>query len=297
MSLNPSAMAHVESYKRGILIAALGMVILSPDGLLLRLVEDASIWTVIFYRTTFMGLSLCLYLAFLHRSKLVQYFRHMGRAGVLSMILLATANPGFVGAIFNTSVANVLVILATLPLFGAVLGWFIIGEAVTPRTWVSILCAIVGIGIIFSGSIGGGYWVGDLLAAGTAFLQGLNLVVIRKAKERDILLPALCLSGFLAGLVVLPMAEPLTITGHDLAVLSILGLVIAPLALGLFLNGARHAPAAEVGLLALIETVLGPLWAWIGVGEEPATLSLIGGAVVIVAVGFNSWLGMRRSRR
>ncbi|MHA1599002.1 MAG: DMT family transporter [Alphaproteobacteria bacterium] len=289
-------MKHVESYKHGIVTAALGMIILSPDGLLLRLIEDASVWTVIFYRTLFMGFSLGLYLAIRHRRRLHTMFQGMGRAGALSMVLMTLGNLGFVAAIFNTSVANTLVILATLPLFSAVLGWFIIGEAVRPRTWVSIVCAIAGIGIIFSGSLGGGYWLGDLFALGTAFVQGLNLVVIRKAKERDILMPGLCLSGFIAAMVVLPMAEPLTITGHDLAVMSVLGLIIAPLALALFLGGARHAPAAEIALLALIETVLGPLWVWLGVGEVPATLSLVGGSVVVIAVAVNAWLGIRRTR-
>jgi len=290
-------MKHVESYRQGIGLAALGMIILSPDGLLLRLIEDASVWTVIFYRTLFMGLSLGVYLGIRNRGGIKAIFAGMGRAGIVSMVLMSASNLGFVAAIFNTSVANTLVILATLPLFSAVLGWLIIGEAVRPRTWISIMCAVGGIGIIFSGSIGGGYWIGDMFAAGTAFLQGLNLVVIRKARERDILMPALCLSGFIAAIVVLPMAEPFAISGHDLAVMSLLGLVIAPLALALFLGGARHAPAAEIALLALIETVLGPLWAWIGVGEVPAMLSLTGGGVVIAAVGVNAWLGIRRSRR
>jgi len=288
-------MKHVESYRRGIGLAALGMIILSPDGLLLRLVEDASVWTVIFYRTLFIGLALATWLALRYRGKLGSLVSGMGRAGPVSTILMTASNLGFVAAIANTSVANTLVILATMPLFSAVLGRLIIGETVRPRTWVSILCAIVGIGIIFSGSLGDGYWVGDLIAVGTAFIQGLNLVVIRKARDRNILMPSLCLSGFIAALVVLPMAEPAAIGAHDMAVLSLLGLVIVPLALVLFLGGARHAPAAEIALLALIETVLGPLWAWLGVGEVPAMPSLAGGGVVIAAIGVNSWLGLRRS--
>lgn len=288
-------MKHVESYRRGIGLAALGMIILSPDGLLLRLIEDASVWTVIFYRTLFMGLALAIWLTVRYRGKLRLLACGMGRAGLVSTALMTASNLGFVAAIANTSVANTLVILATMPLFSAVLGRLIIGETVRPRTWVSIICAVVGIGVIFSGSLGGGYWVGDLMAVGTAFLQGLNLVVIRKARERNILMPSLCLSGFIAALVALPMAEPATIGAYDMAILSLLGLIIVPLALVLFLGGARHAPVAEIALLSLVETVLGPLWAWLGVGEVPAMMSLAGGAVVIAAIGVNAWLGMRRS--
>ena len=130
----------------------------------------------------------------------------------------------------------------------------------------------------------------------TAFLQGLNLVIIRKARERDIMVPALFISGLLAAAVVMPLAQPMTVTSHDLGVLALMGIFSVPLALVLFLGGARHAPAAEIALLSLIETVLGPLWAWIGVAEIPGMLSFGGGSVVIIAVASNAWLGIRSRR-
>ncbi|NQV46726.1 MAG: EamA family transporter [Rhodospirillaceae bacterium] len=274
-------------------MSAAGMVILSPDGLLLRLVENASVWDVIFYRSIFLSMVLGGYLLYRHRLGIISIWQRMGKTEALAVILMTGSNLSFVGAIANTSVANTLVILATMPLFSAILGWLIIGEPVKPRTWVSIVLAITGIIIIFSGSMGGGNWLGDTLALATAFQQGLNLVVIRKAKERDIMMPALCMSGLLAAALVVPFAEPMSVNAHDLGVLVLMGAIIVPIALVLFLGGARHAPAAEVALLSLIETVLGPLWAWIGVNEMPDVLSFIGGFVVIIAVATNAWLGIR----
>ena len=287
--------ASPNTYARGLALSALGMIILSPDALLLRLVEDAGVWDVIFFRTLFMGLSLGLVLAISHGARIPRLVAGAGRALAFSALLMGASNMTFVGAITHTSVANTLLILATMPLFSAVLGWWLIGERVRPRTWAAIAAAFAGVVVIFSDSLGGGHWAGDLMAASTAFLQGLNLVVLRKA-GRGIMMPALCLSGFLAAALAWPMAAPASVTAADLAILAVLGFAILPLSLALFLGGTAHVPAAEVALLALIETVLGPLWVWIGIGETPTAMTLAGGVVVVAAIVLNAALALRRRR-
>lgn len=272
------------------------MLILSPDGLLLRMVGDTPVWDVIFYRSVFIVIALGLFLLFKERGKLSSIFRKFGRSGWISTFLMTTSNLSFVIAINNTSVANTLVLVATMPFFSAILGWLLIGESVKPRTWISIFFAVIGIFVIFSGSFGGGNWLGDLLAVTTALLMALNLVVLRKAKERDVTVPALWVSGIFAAIIVLPVAQPLEINSTDLGYLAIMGLFIVPVSLVLFLRGARYAPAAEIALLALVETVLGPFWVWIGIGEEPSSMALIGGSIVIGAIGMNALLGIRASK-
>ena len=284
-----------NTYSRGILMSGAGMLIISPDGLLLRLVGDVSTWNIIFYRSAFIALSLVIFLLLRERRDISAIWHNFGRAGWISTILMVASNLSFVAAITNTSVANTLVLVATMPFFSAILGWILIGETVKPRTWVSIGLAIGGIIIIFSGSLGGGNWTGDLLAAFTAFLLGLNLVVIRKAKERAVTMRALCMSGIIAALIALPMATPAAVTSVDMAYLMLMGLFIIPVSMVLFLSGARYAPVAEIALLALIETVLGPFWAWLGVGETPSTNALIGGGIVILAIVINALVGMRNN--
>ncbi len=278
---------------RGLMLSAAGMVILSPDALLLRLVGNADIWTVIFYRVLFMAGALAIGLFVHYRRKFGAAFRRIGWLGLASAALLAASNFGFVGAITHTTVTNTLVILATTPLFSAVFGWLMMGEKVRPRTWLSILAAIAGIAVIFHDSLGMGNWLGDLMALGVAFVWGLNLVVVRMAGRRD-MTPSLCVSGFLAAAIAFPLsAAPGAIDGHDLAVLSLLGCLVLPLAFGLFIRGTHYVPAAEVALLAPIETVLGPIWVWIGVGEAPSAASLVGGAIVLGAIIFNSVLALK----
>ena len=280
-------------YMRGILLSAAGMAVLSPDALMIRLVRDAGPWEIIFYRTLFMGISLGVYLGIRHRRDLWATMRQAGWPLALSTGLLAISNIGFVGAITHTTVANTLVILATMPFFSAIFGWLLIGETVSRRTWTAIVAAIVGIVVIFSGSLGSGNWIGDALAVGTAIAHSLNLVVLRKVAPRD-MTPALFLSGFAAAAMVLPFAAPATVNAHDLGVIAILGFGIVPLALTFYLSGTRYVPAAEVALLALVETVLGPIWVWLGIGEVPAPIAFLGGAIVLGAIVINALLALRR---
>jgi len=285
-----------DTYARGLAMSAAGMIILSPDALLLRMVDHASIWDTLFYRSIFVFLALFTYLTVRNGKRILGIFKSMGVAGLIATILMTCSNVTFVLAIVNTSVANTLVILATMPLFGAVLGWLIIGERVGRRTRYSIVLAFAGIMVIFSDSFGQGYWLGDALAMVTAFLMGLNLVILRKFKGQDVVTPAYCLSGLFVALIVFPQANPTLVPPGDLGVLMVMGLVVVPLSMVLFLGGARHAPAAEIALLSLIETVLGPFWAWLGVGEPVATLTLMGGTIVILAIAGNAVLGLRRDK-
>jgi len=272
-----------------------GMLIISPDGLLLRLVGEVSTWNIIFYRSIFIAISLGIFLLLRERRNIAAIWGNFGRAGLIATFLMVAGNMSFVAAISNTTVANTLVLVATMPFFSAVLGWFLIGEAVKPRTWISIGIALIGIFIIFSGSFGTGFWMGNLLAVGAAFFLGLNLVVLRKSRASNVTMPALCLSGIISAIVILPMAQPMAVSIGELSLLMLMGLIILPLSLVLFFGGARYAPAAEIALLSLVETVLGPFWAWIGVGETPTTGAIIGGGIVIMAVAMNAWVGIRNN--
>lgn len=272
------------------------MLIISPDGLVLRTIRDAGAWDILFWRSLFIGISLSLALAAIERRNPIILWRGMGKMGWLSTSALAGANLCFITAITQTHVANVLMILATMPLFGAVLGWLVLREAVRGRTWFAIALALAGIAIIFGGSIGGGTLTGDLMAMGCAFLHAVNLVILRRTKT-PIMLPALAMSGFLGAAIMLPFADPLGQTAHDMGWLAFSGLLQIPLALFLFLSGTRYVPAAEVALFSLVETVLGPLWVWLAIGERPGEAALVGGAIVMSAIVVNSALALKSDRR
>jgi len=297
-----------QRHLRGLAVAGAGILILSPDGLIVRLLADTDALQLAFWRGMFLGLSLFALLAIRQRGRLRRIADVPARPWLLSSALLTGTLVGFSAAITHTSVANTLILLATMPLFAAAIGRVALGERVAPRTLAAIGLGLVGVGIVFAGSahgpgeaeagladaaLAGGSLKGDLYALATAVCHGANLVVLRRAGDR-IILPALGTSGLAGALLLAPFADPLAVPMRDLGLLALSGGIQLPLALTLFFLGTRDTPAAEVALMSLLETVLGPLWAWLGVGEVPGTASLVGGTFVVGAILVNALLGLRR---
>jgi drug/metabolite transporter (DMT)-like permease len=283
---------------RGLLLSALGMVVISPDGVLLHMISSAPLLDMVFWRTFGSGLTLLLGLTVVYRRRLPQMIAHIGGVGIVCTILMSIANLLFVDGMAHTSVANTLVFMASMPLWSALLGLVILREAVKGTTWFAIILGFLGIGVIMSDSVslGGASLRGDLSALGAAVAYGLNLVFLRRAGDRD-MTACLMLSGFLTAAICLPFLETAAVAPTDWWILGALGLVILPLALTLFMAGARTAPAAEVALLSLIETVLGPLWAWLALGETPSQHALIGGGLILLAVSLPAVRTIVRRRR
>jgi drug/metabolite transporter (DMT)-like permease len=280
---------------KGLLLSAAGMLVISPDGLLVKLVRDADALQVVFWRSLLLGLVLSAVLILWRGRAVVTHVRDMGPVGLMASVMMALTNITFVVAMTLTTVANTLVVIATMPLFSALFGLALIGERVRARTWIAMTVSFAGVVIIMSGSIGlgGGTLIGDLVALSIPLCLGLALVLLRKAGDRDTM-PVVALGGLLSALAVLPFCAPFDITAHDAMVIAIMGGIVSPLALTLYTSGARYIPAAEVALLALIETALGPLWAWVGVGEVPPGMTLLGGALVIGAIAVNNALALMR---
>jgi drug/metabolite transporter (DMT)-like permease len=222
----------------------------------------------------------------------------LGWSGLASALVVAFSNIAFVAAMSRTTVANTLLIFAAMPLFSAVLSRLFIGESVRRTTWLAIVIAIAGIVLIVGGGryggLGQGSLQGDMLALLAAFLVASNLVILRRFPHIDAMV-VLALAGVLGTAICWPYADLAGIEPRSVAILVVLGGVIIPLSLSLFFRGVLYLPAAEVALFSLIETVLGPVWAWIGVGEAPGWPALAGGAVVIGAIVLNARAGFRRS--
>jgi drug/metabolite transporter (DMT)-like permease len=282
-----SARAHWTSITAG------GVVVLSFEGVIVRSL-DLSQWTILLLRGPLMaaGLGLIFWVGW-GRDGLLPGLRAIGGLGLLAAALFAADNLMFIIALRNSSVANTLVLLATAPVFAGVLGRVVLGERPPARTWAVTGLVLGGVAIIFSGSLGHGNLLGDLAALGAALSIAGTLVLIRLGRS-VVMLPSMALGALLAALVAAPLADPGSVSGRDALLLALVGLLIAPLAFGSISIGPRHLPAQEVSLLMLLETVLGPLWAWMLLGQAPGPATLGGGALIVGALLAHTVLGIRR---
>ncbi len=267
--------------RRGQVCVALAAVAWSTAGLLQRQLT-LDVWTQLAGRALFAAIALLLYVAIAERGRVVEAWRSIGIAGIGLAVCLATASGAFIAALNHTTVARVLFIQAISPVLAAVLARVLLGEPVGRRSMLAMAIALGGVALML-GAPGGGDAVGDGLALLMAFAFALALVITRHRRDVS-MAPATCLSQVFLLLAFAPFASPGQIGGEDLAWLVLLGGGQIGLGLALLTIGARLIPAAQVGLITLLEVVLGPLWVWLALSERPGTATLVGGAIVIVAI-------------
>ena len=271
--------------RRGQIYVALAAVAWSTAGVLQRQLElDTA--TQVFGRAVFAASALLAYVAVVERGRVVHAFRSVGVAGVAVALCVAVASAGFIAALNYASVARVLFLLAASPVMAALLARVVLGEPITRRTAWAMALALVGVTVML-GAPGEGSLTGD----GLAFLAALAfavMVVITRARHDVSMAPATCLSQVILVVAFLPFATPGEISGEDVGWLAALGIGQIGLGFALLTVGARLIPAAQVGLITLLEVVLGPLWVWLALDERPSTLTLVGGAIVIAAIVFQT---------
>ncbi|MGH6954322.1 MAG: DUF2497 domain-containing protein [Alphaproteobacteria bacterium] len=287
--------ARGAPYLRGVALVLLGGLSMSAGGLLLRLVESAPNWTVIAYRAGAMGAAFLIIVTVNHRARLIGAFRAIGWWGLAGGVIMALSSPAYVLAINNTTVANAMFLLATMPLMASALGWAILGERVRRAAWAACGVALVGVVVMVYDGLEAGGLLGNVMALGAAATFAAYAVIARRGRLVD-MLPALAIAGFGGSLIGVGAADSLAISLHDLMLAMFMGAVQVMLGFLLITRGARHVPAGEVMLLALTEAVFSPVWVWLAVGEVPTLLTLGGGGIVLSAVVGLGVSGIRTER-
>lgn len=281
--------------RKGVLLMVAAGLCWSTGGIFVRNVGTADGWEIVFWRSVFMVGFLFAALFWWHRGAVWSRIAAVGLPGLVSGALLASTFFFFVLSLTRNTAANTFVLMATGPFFVALFGLAFLGERVPARTWAAIAVALAGIGLMFLEGLDAGRSVGNLLALGVPTAFALNVVVLRRMHKHVDMVPAVLLAGVISIAVALPFAWPLAPTPRDLAVLAPMGMFQLGLGCLLMTRATRYLTAGEIGLLSLIETILAPLWVWLGVGERPTELALAGGAIVLGALLANEWAGMRRA--
>jgi drug/metabolite transporter (DMT)-like permease len=275
--------SHHAHYLRGVALVLAGGVCLSGGGLLLRGIEAADGWQILFYRSLAFFVTLFTYLVLRYRGRVVQPFRAVGWSGVIAALALGVGFVCYVYAMLLTTVANVVFTLAAGPFLAAGLAWLVLRERVRPGSLVAMVAAVAGIGLMFGDGLQTGRWLGNLVALVPPATFAVLVVAFRFRKDID-MVPATCLAGLVSLLIAAWMVEDLSVSSWDLMLSLLLGSVQVGAGFLLITLGARYVPAGEVSLFGLTETILAPLWVGLVIGEVPSLLTLAGGVVVMVAV-------------
>lgn len=270
----------------------------SFGGAIARFLDLDDPWTVVFWRCLFSGLFL---LAFMlvrdgPRGTLI-LFRGMGWPGVAVGLCFMIASTCFIIAIQHTTVANVVLLGAGVPLFAALMAWVAFGERVSPVTWLAILAVIIGVGIMVSGSFTGEVsLLGDGLALVIPMVFALATVITRRYPHVR-MTPATCFGCISASIVAFGMASGIAVTTKELGILFVFGAFNLGLGMALFVTGARLIPSALAALLGTAETMLGPIWVAVIHGEIPSARTMTGGLLILTALVTHLLMEFRRQKR
>ena len=287
-----TARSGYRRHATGVALVLTAGVLLSLAGIVLRHIESASGWQILFYRSLTFFVVVTLWLAVRYRTRVVHAFVTTGRPGLVVALSLGLGSACYVFSLLLTTVANALFIISCAPFITAVLGWIVLRERVRPITWIMMTLALAGVSLMVFNGIQSGRLLGNIVAFGPAVSFAIMLVTLRRAGDRD-MIPAICLAGLVGATLGFAMSDTLVLSRHDLVLCLFLGVAQYTGGFVLITLGARYLPAAEVALLSLAEVVLAPIWVWIGVDEVPALLTLAGGAVVLSAVVAQAVTGMR----
>lgn len=273
----------------------------STAGVVARQLEAARSFEVTFWRSLFNGGGLFAILAWLRGpAALTGRLRTGGRVLWFSGLCWSVMFTAFMVAITMTTVANVLVVMATAPLFTALLSRFFLHHRLPARTWAAIIVAGAGIAWMYGADISGAgtqHVLGTLVALGVPAAAAINWTLIQHVSHGDAtadMLPALLIGALLSAAVTLPLAWPLQASAADIGWLAALGVGQLAIPCVMAVTAARTLAAPEVALLALLEVLFGVAWAWLGAGEAPSAAVLGGGAVVLGALAANELVALRR---
>ncbi len=291
--------AH-PSHKQALFLMIIAPAMWSSAGVLSRKLESARGFEVSFWRSFFAALFVLIALAVQHRQRVFGKIRALGKYGAFSGLMWGSMFSCFMLAITMTTVANALIVESLSPLLTAIFAWIFLREKIPARTWLAIFVACIGMVWMFIdgfSKLDSRGLIGVILATCVPLAASTNVIILKKGGQDVDLIPAVFVGGLLSACLMLPMALPFSASVHDLVILATLGVFQLGVPCMLMVHAAKGLSAPELSLLSLLEVLLGPLWVWMAVGEEPARATLVGGAVVLTALIFNEMTALHLERQ
>ena len=286
-------MKSLTDQQKGSLLAFVAVMFITPDSLFIRL-SNLDTWGLVFYRgvipffTVFFGMLL------IYKLNFFKILFNSGFHGIIYIATFSITNITFVVSIQNTNVANTLVMIATAPMLSAILGAIFLKEPPDRKTFISIIITFIAIVYIFFDSLKVGNFYGDILGFVTALGLAVGAITIRSAKTKN-LVPAAVIGKLFVASFALFFIESFTLIDKDLFIVPLMCILCVAIPFVLVTIAPRFIPAAEVNLFFLLETIIGPIWVWVIINEQPSVETLQGGAIIITTIAIHSFLKLRKN--
>ena len=286
-------MKNFTDQQKGSLMAFVAVMFITPDSLFIRL-SNVDTWGLVFYRGIIPFFTVFLAMLLIYKLSFFKILFTSGYHGLIYIGTFSLTNITFVVSIQNTNVANTLVMIATAPMISAILSAIFLKEPPDKKTWISIIITFLAIIYIFFDSIKLGNFYGDILGFITALGLAVGAVTVRSAKSKN-LVPAAVVGKLIVATFALFFIESFVLIDKDLYIIPLMCIMCVAIPFVLVTIAPRFIPAAEVNLFFLLETIIGPIWVWLIIKEQPSIETLYGGAIIIATIATHSFLKLKNS--
>ena len=285
---------NLSTQQKGSLLAFVGVMFITPDSLFIRLASIET-WSLLFYRGAIPFITVLLSLLIIYKSNFFKIFLSTGYPGVAYSITFALTNITFIISIQNTNVANTLVMVALAPMLSAILGLIFLKENPERKTWIAIIITTLAAIYIFYDSIQIGNFLGDIFGLITALGLAVGAVIVRSAKNRN-LVPSAVVGKLFVAIIALFFVESFELSNKDLIIVPAMCILCVAIPFVLVTIAPRFITAAEVNLFFLLETILGPIWVWMVIKEHPTLETIQGGLIIILTIAIHSVLAIKKTQ-
>ncbi len=287
------SLKNLTDQQKGSLLAFVAVMFITPDSLFIRL-SNVDTWGLVFYRGIIPFFTVFLGMLIIYKLNFFKILFASSYHGLIYVGTFSITNITFVVSIQNTNVANTLVMIATAPMLSAILGSIFLKEPPDKKTWISILVTFLAIIYIFFDSLKLGNFYGDILGFVTAIGLAVGAITIRSAKSKN-LVPAAVVGKLFVATFALIFIESFVLENNDLIIVPLMCVLCVAIPFVLVTIAPRFIPAAEVNLFFLLETIIGPIWVWFIIKEQPSIETLQGGVIIIITLAIHSFLKLKNS--
>ena len=286
-------MKNLSDQQKGSLMAFVAVMFITPDSLFIRL-SNVETWGLVFYRGIIPFFVVFFGMIVIYKLNFFKILFNSGYHGLIYIITFSLTNITFVVSIQNTNVANTLVMIATASMISAILGAIILKEPPDKKTWISIIITFLAIIYIFFDSLKLGNFYGDILGFVTAMGLAVGAVTVRSAKSKN-LVPSAVVGKLLVATFALIFIESFVLVERDLYIIPLMCIMCVAIPFVLVTIAPRFIPAAEVNLFFLLETIIGPIWVWLIIKEQPSIEPLQGGVIIISTIAVHEFMKLKNS--